>query len=182
MAIPSNQQLQDNMAFINGEDRLLYFKINGSWIPVGCLTDNSLDETSEMMDTTTRENKGWATSIPVNQSYTISFSGLQLNTTQPGGNFNMASLDKLRHFKRNKILLDWKFQGTIYPIVDYGKCYINSLSEPNVVGELISFSGSAIGFGIPKTASLGTVILNNGDPNIIINNGDPNIILRTSNI
>lgn len=170
------------MAYINGEDRILFFKVNNAWLPVGCLTDNSLDETSEFLDTTTRDNEGWSTARPINQSYTISFSGLQINTTVAGGNFSIASLDKLRQLKRDRILLDWKFQGTIYPIVDYGKCYISDLSDPNVVGEFISFSGSATGFGKPLTASLGTTVLNNGDPNVILNDGDPNVILRTNEI
>jgi len=170
------------MEFINGEDRILYFKINNSWLPVGCLTENSLEETSEFLDTTTRDNEGWNTSRPIGQSYNISFAGLQLNTTVAGGNFNVASLDRLKQLKRDRLLLEWKFQGSIYPIVDYGKCYINSLSDPSTVGELISFSGSAIGFGKPLTASLGTTVLNNGNPDVIINNGDENVILRTKEI
>lgn len=170
------------MDFINGEDRILFLKINNSWIPVGCLTENSLEETSEFIDTTTRDNEGWNTSRPINQSYTISFSGLQLNTTVAGGNFTIASLDKLRQLKRDRILLDWKFQGTIYPIVDYGKCYISDLSDPNIVGEFISFSGSAVGFGKPLTASLGTTVLNNGNPDVVINNGNANVIIRTNEI
>lgn len=160
----------------------MYLKLNNSWLPIGCLTGNAIEETSEFIDTTTRDNKGWNTSRPTNQSYTISFSGLQLNTTIAGGNFTIASLDRLRQLKRDRVLLDWKFQGTIYPIVDYGKCYISDLSDPNTVGEFISFSGSAVGFGKPFSASLGTVVLNNGDPNVIVNNGDENIILRTNEV
>jgi hypothetical protein len=170
------------MNYIKGEDRILYFKINGSWLPVGCLNDNTLDETSECLDTTTRDNQGWTTSRPISQSYNISFSGLQINTTIAGGNFNIISLDKLRQLKRNKTLLEWKFQGSIYPIVDYGKCYISDLSDPNVTGELISFSGSAVGFGKPLTQTLGTVLLNNGNPNAIVNSGDANELIRISNI
>ena len=170
------------MEYIKGEDRILYFKINGNWLPVGCLNENTLDESSEFIDTTTRDNQGWATSRPTNQSYTISFSGLQINTTIAGGNFNVASLDKLRQLKRARTLLDWKFQGTIYPIVDYGKCYISDLSDGNVNGELISFSGSAIGYGIPLTQSLGTVVLNNGNPDVIVNSGNVNEIIRVSKI
>jgi hypothetical protein len=170
------------MNYIKGEDRILYFKLNGSWIPVGCLNDNTLDETSEFLDTTTRDNQGWNTSRPINQAYNISFSGLQIITTVAGGNFNVASLDKLRQLKRNKTLLEWKFQGTVYPIVDYGKCYISDLSDANVTGELISFSGSAVGYGRPLTATLGTVLLNNGDPNVIVNSGNENELIRISNI
>jgi hypothetical protein len=170
------------MNYIKGEDRILYFKINGDWLPVGCLNDNTLDETSEFLDTTTRDNQGWNTSRPINQAYNISFSGLQIITTVAGGNFNIASLDKLRQLKRNKTLLEWKFQGTVYPIVDYGKCYISDLSDANVTGELISFSGSAVGYGKPLTQSLGTVLLNNGNPNVIVNSGNENELIRISQI
>jgi hypothetical protein len=170
------------MSYTLGEDRILYFKVNGQYMPVGCLTGNSFEENSETIDTTTRDNQGWTTSVPLIQSYNFSFEGLQLNTTVAGGNFNIASYDKLKQLKRDKIMLDWKIQGSIYPVVDYGKCYILSLSETNNVGEFMSFSGSATGFGKPLMASLGTTVLNNGNPNIIINDGDPNVILRTNEI
>jgi len=165
-----------------GEDRILYVKVNGGWLPVGCLTNNSFNESVEMMDTITRDNKGWATAKPLVQSYEIAFEGLEINTTMNNGNFAVASYDKLKLLKRNKILLDWKIQGTIYPIVDYGKCHITSLSDSNPVGEFISFTGSMTGFGEPLVTSLGTTVLNNGDPNVIINNGDPNILIRTNEI
>jgi hypothetical protein len=170
------------MDFIKGEDRILYFKINGDWLPVGCLTENALDETSDFIDTTTRDNQGWKTSRPTNQGYNISFAGLQVISTVAGGNFNVASLDKLRQLKRNRTLLEWKFQGKVYPIVDFGKCYIADLSDGNITGELISFSGSAIGYGKPMTQTLGTVLLNNGDPNVIVNSGNENELIRVSRI
>jgi len=141
-----------------------------------------MDETSDFMDTTTRDNQGWVTSRPVMQSYSISFNGLQLNTTVSGGNFSVASYDKLKQLKRDKILLDWKIQGTIYPIIDYGKGYIGSLSETNNIDEFISFSGSISGFHKPLTAKLGTTVLNSGSPNEVINNGDVNEIIRTNEI
>jgi len=79
-------------------------------------------------------------------------------------------------------LLDWKIQGSVYPIVDYGKFYITNLSDTEVAGELMSFTGSATGYGKPLTASLGSTVLNNGNPNVIINNGNENIILRTNEL
>ena len=160
----------------------MYFKINNSWIPVGCLTDNTMSESTEFLDTTTRDNQGWTTSKPIMQSYNLSFAGFQLNTTVAGGNFSVISLDKLKQLKRNRTLLDWKFQGAEYPIVDYGKCYISDLSDPSIAGELITFSGSAIGFGKPLTAPLGTTILNNGNPDVVINTGDVNVFVRTNEL
>jgi len=165
-----------------GQDRILYIKLSGNWLPVGCLTGNSLSETMEMIDTTTRDNSGWTTSKPVMQSYSISFEGVQINTTMAGGTFTIASYDRLKILKRSRILLDWKIQGTNYPVVDYGKAYITDISDSNNIDELISFSGNMTGYGIPNVTTLGTVLLNNGDPNVIINNGDENILIRTSNI
>jgi hypothetical protein len=165
-----------------GDDRILFIKLNGNWLPIGCLTNNSFSENVEMMDTTTRDSQGWSTSMPLVQSYEITFEGLEINTTMNGGNFTVASYDKLKLLKRERILLNWKIQGTNYPIVDYGKCYITSLSDSNPVGEFISFTGSATGFGKPLVTTLGTTVLNNGNPEIIINNGNPNIIIRTNEI
>jgi len=168
--------------FTNGADRILYIKLDGVYVPIGCLQDNSFDETSEFIDTTTRDSNGWTTSRPVSQSYTISFNGLQINTTVVGGNFNICSYDKLKILKRDKRLLDWKIQGSSWPIVDYGQAYISDLSESNVVDEFMSFSSSLTGFGKPLMAQLGTTVLNTGDPNEVINNGDPNILIQTDAI
>ena len=167
------------MDFINGEDRILFIKINANWLPIGCLTDNSMQESVEMIDTTTRDNAGWSTSTPLVQSYSISFNGLQLNSTVVGGNFNIASYDKLKQLKRNRQLIDWKIQGTVYPIVDYGKGYIGSISEANAVGEFMTFTGSITGYGQPLMASTNLVVLNNGDPTVIVNNGNNNVIILT---
>jgi hypothetical protein len=94
------------MEFTNGEDRIVYIKINGNWLPIGCLTGNTLSETSEMLPTTTRDNDGWATSRPTMQNYSIGFDGLQINTTVAKGSFNIASYDRLKLLKRSKTLLD----------------------------------------------------------------------------
>lgn len=158
------------MDFTNGEDRILFVRINGVFLPIGCLTDNSMEESVEFIDTTTRDNKGWNTSRPLNQQYTLSFSGLQVNSTVTGGTFSLASYDKLKELKRDRQLLDWKIQGATYPVVDYGMCYLSSLSESNAVGEFITFSGAMTGFGRPKMASLTLVLANSGDTTLLTNN------------
>lgn len=157
------------MAYILGDDRLLFLKINGIWTPIGCLTGNSIEENCEMIDTTTRDNDGWSTSRPVSQDYSVSFTGIQVNSTTAGGNFDVASYDKLKFLKRNRILLDWKIEGATFPVIDYGKCYITSLGEENNVQEVMTFSGTLKGFGKPLTSDTGGIVLNNGDPNIVIN-------------
>jgi hypothetical protein len=169
------------MEYTNGEDRILYIKYLGAWLPVACLTGNGISENSEMLPTTTRDNNGWQTSRPMMQSYTISFDGLQINTTVAGGTFTVASYDRLKQLKRSKTLLDWKIQGSVFPIVDYGKAYINELSEASNVGEYLTFSGSMVGYGIPLTRTVGEFVLNDGDPDVIVvTNEDANFIIKTT--
>lgn len=166
------------MDFYNGEDRILYIKVNGTYLPIGCLTENSFEESSEFLDTTTKDNAGWNTSRPIQQQYSVSFSGVQVNSTVAGGTFTVASYDKLKEFKRGRILLDWKIEGALYPVVDYGKGYIGTISESNVIDEFMTFTGSITGFGTPLMASKALVVLNNGDPTVIVNTGNTNDIIQ----
>lgn len=131
-----------------GEERILYLKINGQYLPIGCLTDNSFSENSESFDTTLRNETSWTGLRILNQSYSISFNGIQILTKLD--NTNMLSYDTLKELKRNRQLLEWKIQGTNYPVVDYGRCYITEISEATPVGELITFSGTLTGFGKPR--------------------------------
>ena len=113
--------------FTKGEDRVLYIKINNEYLPIGCLTGDSFSESSEMLDTTTRDNAGWKTSTPTLQSYNISFDGLVINTSDLGGDQTKISYDRLTLLKRNKTLIEWKSQDTLGVFVSVGKGYITEL-------------------------------------------------------
>lgn len=164
------------MEHYKGEERILYIKISGEYMPIGCLTDNSFSESSDTIDTTTRDNGGWVSSRPTMQSYSIGFNGIQVNSTIAGGDLNVASYDRLKELKRDRQLLEWKIQGENFPIVDYGKAYITDISEAAPVNELITFSGTLNGFGQPLMASYALVLLNDGDPSVIVQDGNTNLI------
>jgi hypothetical protein len=164
------------MEHFKGEQRILYIKISGDYIPIGCLSDNSFSESSETIDTTTRDNAGWSTSRPTMQNYSISFNGIQVNSTVAGGDLNVASYDRLKELKRDRQLLEWKIQGDTFPIVDYGKAYLIDISEAAPVNELITFSGTLNGYGQPLMAAISLVLLNNGDPSVIVQDGNTNLI------
>lgn len=168
------------MDYVNGQDRILFIKFNGIYMPVGCLTGNGLEESTELLPTTTRDNEGWETDKALTQSYTVSFTGLQVNSTLPGGNFGVASYDRLKIVKRSRVIIEWKLQGTVYPVVDYGKGIITDISSSENVGEFMTFSGNIKGFGKPLVQELGGVLLNNGDPNIIINSGNEDELIKVS--
>lgn len=164
------------MEHFKGEERILYIKILGEYVPIGCLSENSFTEGAETIDTTTRDNGGWKTSKPTMQNYSITFSGIQVNSTIAVGDLNVASYDRLKELKRGRILLEWKLQGATFPIVDYGKAFLTDISEAAVVNELITFSGTLNGFGKPLMASTALVLLNNGNPSAIIQDGNTNLI------
>lgn len=135
--------------FNNGTYRLLYIYVNGSYYPIGCLTSNSFSETSEMLDTTTRQNAGgWTTSIPTNQSYSISFSGLVTSNNDEG---NRLIYDDIKALKRNKTLLNWKIDNEKTGYSDFGMGYINSLSVNAEIDSFIDFSAEITGYGEPIT-------------------------------
>jgi hypothetical protein len=136
------------MIHYKGEERILYLKIDGEYLPIGCLTENSFSESSESFETTIKNESSWAAAKILNQNYSISFSGIQILSRV--GNNNMLSYDRLKEIKRNRQLLDWKIKGTDFPIVDYGKCYITEISEATPVDEFITFSGTLTGFGKPR--------------------------------
>lgn len=160
-----------------GEERILYLKIDDVFVPIGCLSENSFTESVEIINTTTRENEGWTSIRPVMQSYSISFSGIQILTTTEQGDNTKASYDRLKTLKRDRVLLDWEIKGINFPIVDYGKCHLTDLSEAAVVNELITFSGTLSGYGEAlMTFNDNNLLLNNGQPTTIVQDGNNNLI------
>tara|TARA_R110000787_G_scaffold140172_2_gene253761 strand:+ start:336 stop:806 length:471 start_codon:yes stop_codon:yes gene_type:complete len=136
---------------IKGEESILYVKFSGIFLPIGCLTSNGIDETVEMIGTTTRANNGWKTSIPNTQSFTVSFEGLQLNTRYPGGDFSKISYDLLKRFKRSRALLEFRIITQTNFIEDF-KGYIRDIGEAAPVDDFLTFSGLIEGYGEPITS------------------------------
>lgn len=157
---------------MTGDNRIIYIKVEGVFIPVGCLTENSFSESSDVLDTTTRDNIGWKTSRPTMQSYTIPFAGLVVFDSA------VLSYGRLREMKRNRNLLDWKIQDptNVYPIIDYGKAYINTISEASPAGDLISFSSELTGFGIPLWIDNSNAVLSPDAIEQMITDGLNNVI------
>ena len=133
--------------FTNGTYKVLSIKQDNVYLPIGCLTENSFEESVDMLDTTTRDNpNGWKTSRPVGQQYSISFSGLVTSDISSNG---MITFQSLRYTKRQRTLVDWKIEDGSGND-DYGQAYISSLSEAANIDEFVSFSGSLVGYGEPN--------------------------------
>jgi len=135
--------------FKNGTYKLLYIYVSGIYYPIGCLTNNSFSEQSDMLDTTTRQNAGgWKTSIPTNQSFSISFSGLITTNDRSG---TILTYNDLQTLKRNKTLINWKSNSENTGYSDFGMGYISSISNDAAIDENISFSAEIVGYGEPVT-------------------------------
>lgn len=132
------------MSFLKGENRILSLKVSGVWTPIGCLEGNAFSETVELLPTTTRENNGWETAVPVNQSYTISFTGVV-----PQSSTGKVTLSDLRTYKRNRTLLDWKLEDVTTGMIDIGRGYLTNIGETADVGDFLAFDGEIVGYGVP---------------------------------
>ena len=136
------------MELIKGSESLFYIVRNGILFPVCCLTSNPIDENAEMMETTTRDNEGWRTSIPTLQGYSIALEGFMTFDDVIGQ--NIISYRELRRIKRNKELIVWVIKTLGGQYVDSGKAYIDKISFTDPIDDFIGFSASLVGYGIPN--------------------------------
>ncbi len=134
---------------IKGIENLFYIVIDGEDIPVGCLTGSPMSEDVQTIETTTRENEGWITELPTNQSYTIQLDGLMVKDDEDSGN-TIFSYRRLRQIKRNKELITWKRKTLNGYYIDSGKAHITNISDAETAGEFITFSATLKGFGRPE--------------------------------
>lgn len=156
---------------IKGKESLFYIKYNSLWFPVGCLTSSPISEESEMIDTTTRDSGGWKTSFPTLQSYTIELSGMVVKDDEDSGN-TILSYRKLRSFKRERILIEWKLESESGYSIDTGKAYISAISQNDDVESMISFSATLIGFGKPEESTAKVYVLGEPDANLVYGEGN----------
>lgn len=136
------------MGLLLGEDRILYLKEDNVWVPIGCLTSNNLEESVEMLSTTTRVSNGWRTGVPTNQQYSIPFEGLQI-ITGTGTPTGKISYDGLKILKRARERIEWRIADPGGSLVDQGFGYITFIGEGNQVDEFLSFNGLITGDGEP---------------------------------
>jgi len=160
------------MDFIVGTNRILYIKVDGLWMPIGCLTSNSFSESSDMLGTTTRDNTdGWETSVPTNQRYSIPFDGILTSDLESSVIVNYYDLKVL---KRSRTRIEWKVDDGASPSEE-GFGYISELGDTNTVDEFVSFSGLIVGFGSIGVVDSDLLLLETGDF-VLLETGDKIIL------
>jgi len=91
---------------INGSYNKIFIELDGVYLPIGMLTGNSFTESTDELDSTTRDNNGWKTQVQTNQSYSFDCSGIVINTIFTAGDFTKISYDRLKLMKRNKKIIN----------------------------------------------------------------------------
>jgi hypothetical protein len=98
-----------------------------------------------------------------------------LDTVEVENPNQLVSYDRLRQIKRNREKITWRIfspeVGTQF--IDEGEGYIANISESSPVNNDASFSGSIIGWGVPRVLLLNVAIGTNGE---FITDGDDNLI------
>lgn len=161
---------------LNGTFTILYIKWEDEFLPIGCLTSDGISEDVEMLPTTTRDNAGWKTSVPTKQGYTISFSGIVMNTFFNGGDFTKVSLDRLRVLKRSRTLIEWQRKDTNLTFIDSGFGYITSLSDTANIDEMMTFDGEIMGYGIINSTTGQVFTITDGQGNNLTDGNDNNLV------
>ena len=149
---------------IQGDDRVLFIKSGGEFVPVACLTSNAMSESTEILQTTTRQSGGWATIRPLGQSFNISFEGL--NKFDFNQNL-FFSYQRLKLIKRNRVKIEWQIKSLeSATLIEQGFGYIVELSGSDGAGTDSTFAGTLQGWGIP-TITQTNFVLSDGLDNLI---------------
>lgn len=137
------------MQRILGSEVIFSIKHNGVWFPVSCLTESPIEESTEMIPTTTRINpNGWKSALPTFQSYNINISGIVMmddSDSYP----DILSYRKLRQKKRNRELIEWQLRTLGGYYIDEGFGHITSISHSDPVDGECAFQAAIQGFAEP---------------------------------
>jgi len=162
--------------YINGTDQLIYIDYGEGFFPVGALTSNSFEESSNTISTTTRDNQGWETQQITNQNYIINFDGLVINTIYTKGDFDKISYDRLKIIKRDRQIIDWKIQDNNLQFIESGQAQITDLASEGNIDEYVLFSCTMLGYGKPSSTSGRAYILQDGRENNLQDGDNNNLI------
>jgi hypothetical protein len=93
---------------IKGEFGVLFIAEDEAWLPIACLTSNSLASTVAEITRQTKCAPGVTEKSAGSFNYTLSAEGEYIDTTTAGGDDTKVSHDKLLALQIAKSLVTWK--------------------------------------------------------------------------
>ena len=124
-----------------GDEILLYIEVSNVFVPIGCLTSQSMEENSELIEVSSNSPNGFRNYKTNLQTFSVSFEGVVTD--------NVFSLNDIRGVKRNRELRRYKIATIDGVLSDVFNAYVSDISEAANIGEFWTFSGSLKGNGKP---------------------------------
>lgn len=122
--------------YIQGDDVFLYIKVDGTFMPICCLIDNPLDESTEEIETTARGSNGFRSYIPGVQDYRLNLNAFAIVDS------SCVSYRHLTQLKRDRIIFEWLLQDPSYEISQKGFAFISSIQMTSQTNDLVTFSAT----------------------------------------
>ena len=149
-----------------GDEILLYIEVSNVFVPIGCLTSQSMEENSELIEVSSNSTNGFRNYKTNLQTFSVSFEGIVTD--------NVFSLNDIKDVKRNREIRRYKIETLDSEFSDVFNAYMSDVSEAANVGEFWTFSGSLKGNGKPILSYVragDNWVFLNGD-NVVDLNGD----------
>jgi hypothetical protein len=136
---------------IKGESGVLFIEEGDAWLPIACLTSNSLASTVAEITRQTKCAPGVTEKSAGSFNYTLSAEGEYIDTTTAGGDDTKVSHDKLLALQQSRLLVTWKLDTNITNATStkyYGTALITDLNLDQAAGDALStFSATLSGNG-----------------------------------
>ena len=136
---------------IRGENGVLFIAEDEAWLPIACLTSNSLASTVAEITRQTKCAPGVTEKSAGSFNYTLSAEGEYIDTTTAGGDDTKVSHDKLLALQQARLLVQWKLDTNIPDATStkyYGTALITDLNLDQAAGDALStFSATLSGNG-----------------------------------
>lgn len=136
---------------IKGENGVLFIEEGDAWLPIACLTSNSLSSTVAEITRQTKCAPGVTEKSAGSFNYTLSAEGEYIDTTTAGGDDTKVSHDKLLALQQARLLVQWKLDTNITNATStkyYGTALITDLNLDQAAGDALStFSATLSGNG-----------------------------------
>ena len=136
--------------FIKGEDLILYMWITDAYLPIACLTSNSLNKAKTIIETSTKCDPGVVIRGSGTRSYELPFEGIYIDTTSSAaGDLTKASHDALVALFDTDDEQTWRMDTGLNDTgYYYGSGIFNTLDFTAGSGdEWATFSGNISGSG-----------------------------------
>lgn len=124
-----------------GKDEILFIHDGTAYLPIGCLTTNSISESREITEGTKTKCNTNPQGVPQDPTYEASFEAVA----------NDDEITKMTHTKMRAEMIKatpsyWKItRGGVD--LEFGKAYLTSLERSAPVDNVITWSGTLSGVG-----------------------------------